>query len=41
MALDVIIKNADVIDGTGKKRVKSDVGIQGDSVTALAACVHN
>lgn len=35
MALDVIIKNADVIDGTGKKRVKSDVGIQGDSVTAL------
>ncbi len=35
MDLDVIIRNGDVIDGTGEKRRRLDIGIKGDRIVAL------
>ena len=32
---DVILRGGEVIDGTGKKRFKSDVGIVDDRITAI------
>ena len=32
---DVILKGGEVIDGTGRKRFKSDVGIIDDRITAI------
>ncbi len=32
---DILIKNGTVIDGTGKQKFLSDVGIQGDTITAV------
>lgn len=34
-SFDVIIRNGVVIDGTGKPRVRSDVGIRGDTIAAV------
>jgi N-acyl-D-aspartate/D-glutamate deacylase len=33
--LDVVIKGGDVIDGTGSRRVRADVGIRGDRVVRI------
>ncbi len=35
MTFDVIIRNGEVVDGTGTPRKKADVGIKGDSVAAV------
>ncbi|MDP2858509.1 MAG: amidohydrolase family protein [Bacillota bacterium] len=35
MAFDTIIRNGEVIDGTGAARKKADVGIKGDSIAAV------
>ncbi len=32
---DTIIKNGSVIDGSGKKMIKADIGIKGDKITAI------
>ena len=32
---DIIIRNGDVIDGTGRARVRADVGIRGDSIAEI------
>ncbi len=34
-AFDLIIRNGDVLDGTGSPRVRADVGIRGDTITAI------
>jgi N-acyl-D-amino-acid deacylase len=34
-AFDLIIRNGDVLDGTGSPHVRADVGIRGDRVTAI------
>ncbi len=35
MDFDVIIRNGDVIDGSGKPRARQDVGLKGDSIAAV------
>lgn len=35
MEFDIIIRNGEVIDGTGKPRSKQDVGIKGDEIAAV------
>jgi urease alpha subunit len=32
---DLLIRNGDIIDGTGAKRVRADVGIRGDRIAAI------
>lgn len=34
-AFDIVIRNGDVLDGTGAARVRADVGIRGDTITAI------
>jgi N-acyl-D-amino-acid deacylase len=34
-AFDIVIRNGTVIDGTGAARVRTDVGIRGDTITAI------
>ncbi|HEU4403259.1 MAG TPA: amidohydrolase family protein [Candidatus Polarisedimenticolia bacterium] len=36
MALDLILADAEVIDGTGRPSFRADVGIEGDRITAIA-----
>ena len=35
MSFDLIIKGGEVIDGTGKKAYRADVGAEGDTITAI------
>ena len=35
MGFDVIIRNADVLDGSGKPAVKADIGIEGDKIAEI------
>jgi N-acyl-D-aspartate/D-glutamate deacylase len=35
MGFDVIIRNADVLDGSGKPAVKADIGIEGDKIAEV------
>jgi N-acyl-D-amino-acid deacylase len=37
---DIIIRNGDVIDGTGRARFRADVGIRGDSIAAIGDLSH-
>jgi len=37
MDLDVVIKNGDLVDGSGGPRTRQDVGIAGGRVTAVGA----
>jgi N-acyl-D-aspartate/D-glutamate deacylase len=39
-AFDLIIRNGDVLDGTGSPRVRADVGIRGDTITAIGDLSH-
>lgn len=39
-AYDVIIRNGDVIDGTGRARFRADVGIRGDAIAAIGDLSH-
>ena len=32
---DIVIKNGTVIDGTGRKRLRADVGVRGDTIAAV------
>lgn len=32
---DLLIRNGDVIDGTGSPRIKADVGVRGDRIAAI------
>src|SRR5581483_8059154 len=34
-SFDIVIRNGDVIDGTGKARYRADVGINGDTIAAI------
>ena len=37
---DVIVRNGDVIDGTGRARFRADVGVKGDTITAIGDLSH-
>src|SRR5688572_24589219 len=39
-AFDLIIRNGDVLDGTGSPRVRADVGIRGDTIAAIGDLSH-
>tara|TARA_B100002052_G_scaffold87060_1_gene80076 strand:- start:216 stop:380 length:165 start_codon:yes stop_codon:yes gene_type:complete len=36
MKIDIIIKNRNILDGTGKKEFKSDIGIKGDRIVDIS-----
>ena len=36
MKIDIIIKNGNILDGTGKKEFKSDIGIKGDRIVDIS-----
>jgi N-acyl-D-aspartate/D-glutamate deacylase len=36
-AFDVLIRNGTVVDGTGKRGIKADVGIRGDRIAIVGA----
>lgn len=35
MAYDLVIRNGTVVDGTGRARFRADVGVKGDTITAI------
>lgn len=41
MKVDIIIKNGNIVDGTGKKEFKSDIGIKGDKIVEIANLGEN
>ncbi len=36
--MDVLIKNAEIIDGSGNKGYRADIGIRGDEIVEIGAC---
>ncbi|MDY6795990.1 MAG: hypothetical protein SWK76_12065 [Actinomycetota bacterium] len=35
MAFELIVKGGEVVDGSGRKPLRADVGVEGDRITAV------
>ena len=36
--LDLVVRNGEIIDGTGQRRYRGDLGVRGGRVVAVGAC---